>query len=378
MFRTRTPADDADSSLRTLADIGRRLREARESSGRPIDVYASSLCIRPDYLNALEDGDFGAVPGRVYALGFLRSYAGLLSLDAEALVQEARETVDRGQVWRGEQRVVAPAASAGFPRAAIAALSVLLVATGVSAWLYGQEDAPAPAPVPLPMATAPAPVQPASPPVPVATAPTETALAPSEMVTASGPADATGPVPQPIDAPSAPAASPGPSGTAETAQQSTTPSPPAASLPGSGSTELAGTPSDAPQLAAPAGDAGSAGMPSPGNDLLPLATASGPLAVPDAPQATEMTGRIVLEAREPSWIQVRSPGRDFVHSGTLEAGDRFVVPDRTDLALWTGNAGGLVVYVDGRPVAPLGTSGAVLRDVALDPTQLEGRVRATP
>jgi cytoskeleton protein RodZ len=79
-------------------------------------------------------------------------------------------------------------------------------------------------------------------------------------------------------------------------------------------------------------------------------------------------------AREASWIQVQSPGRDFLRSTTLQPGQRFDLPDRTDLALWTGNAGGLEVWVDGQNLGALGASGAVLRDVPLTPEALRARL----
>ena len=55
-------------------------------------------------------------------------------------------------------------------------------------------------------------------------------------------------------------------------------------------------------------------------------------------------------ARESSWIQVRSAARDWVRTRTLQPGERFVLPDRADLALWTGNAGGVELLVDGQSV----------------------------
>jgi cytoskeleton protein RodZ len=83
--------------------------------------------------------------------------------------------------------------------------------------------------------------------------------------------------------------------------------------------------------------------------------------------------RVILRARESSWIQVRSESRDYVRTRTLQPGDTFLVPNRSDLALWTGNAGGLEVLVDGRPIAELGGRGVVVRDVSLDPEQLLAR-----
>lgn len=47
--------------------------------------------IRIAYLEALERGDYGVLPGVVYAIGFLRSYARFLGLDADALVDRYRK-----------------------------------------------------------------------------------------------------------------------------------------------------------------------------------------------------------------------------------------------------------------------------------------------
>jgi cytoskeleton protein RodZ len=102
----------------------------------------------------------------------------------------------------------------------------------------------------------------------------------------------------------------------------------------------------------------------------------GPVGQVDGRENTD--ARVVLKALESSWIQISSPGGDYVRSGTLEPNDVFLVPNRSDLKLWTGNAGGLEVIVDGTILAPLGTSGAVLRDVSLDPASLRARLGHPP
>ena len=62
-------------------------------------------------------------------------------------------------------------------------------------------------------------------------------------------------------------------------------------------------------------------------------------------------------ARDSSWVQVRSADRAFVRTRTLEPGDRFAMPDRNDLALSTGNAGGLEILLDGQSVGLAGRAG---------------------
>lgn len=71
--------------------IGETLREAREAQGRTQQDAAQSLRIRSDYVQALEDEDFGVFGADTYARGHLRNYANLLGLDAQALL----DTYDR-------------------------------------------------------------------------------------------------------------------------------------------------------------------------------------------------------------------------------------------------------------------------------------------
>jgi cytoskeleton protein RodZ len=48
------------------------------------------LKIRPDQLMAIEEGRFDVLPGRVYAIGYVRSYAAHLGLDADRLVERLK------------------------------------------------------------------------------------------------------------------------------------------------------------------------------------------------------------------------------------------------------------------------------------------------
>ena len=97
---------------------------------------------------------------------------------------------------------------------------------------------------------------------------------------------------------------------------------------------------------------------------------SGSLLPAVADDLTTSKGRVVLVARDNSWIQIRSPDRSFVRTRTLLAGERFVVPKRDGLALWTGNAGGIEIEVDGRSQGFVGASGAVVRNLSLAPVSL--------
>lgn len=67
------------------ADIGRKLRQAREEQGITIEQAASETFIRPHYLQALEEGQFDQLPSPVQLRGFLRNYAAYLHLEPTTL-----------------------------------------------------------------------------------------------------------------------------------------------------------------------------------------------------------------------------------------------------------------------------------------------------
>ena len=79
-------ADDHPSRL----SIGEVLKQARQRAGLEISVVEEETKIRTRYLRALEGEEWDALPGDVYTKSFLRTYAQLLGLDAEALVDEFR------------------------------------------------------------------------------------------------------------------------------------------------------------------------------------------------------------------------------------------------------------------------------------------------
>ena len=70
--------------------IGERLREARMRQGLDISELETSTKIRAKYLRALENDEFGMLPGSTYVKSFLRTYAEHLGLDAQLLVEEYR------------------------------------------------------------------------------------------------------------------------------------------------------------------------------------------------------------------------------------------------------------------------------------------------
>jgi len=72
------------------AMIGQSLEKARNERGLTLEEVECATKIRKRYLVGLERGDYGALPGAVYARGFLKTYANYLGLDGEELSQELK------------------------------------------------------------------------------------------------------------------------------------------------------------------------------------------------------------------------------------------------------------------------------------------------
>src|SRR5690242_17893403 len=81
-----SPAEP-DAGLPQAPAAGALLRAARERVGWTLAEIAAALRIRPYYLEALEDGRVDELPGNAYALGFLRTYASALGLDANEIAR---------------------------------------------------------------------------------------------------------------------------------------------------------------------------------------------------------------------------------------------------------------------------------------------------
>ena len=69
-----------------MESIGAKLAGARDAKGVSITQAARDTHIAKAYIEALEEENFDALPGKAYLLGFLRNYAGYLGLNAEQVV----------------------------------------------------------------------------------------------------------------------------------------------------------------------------------------------------------------------------------------------------------------------------------------------------
>jgi cytoskeleton protein RodZ len=97
------------------------------------------------------------------------------------------------------------------------------------------------------------------------------------------------------------------------------------------------------------------------NPVAPAETASLTPAVLAVPEADPLAGhpvRVLLAAKEDSWIQATADGKS-VFTGMLKLGERRAIGADTHVRLRTGNAGGIEISLNGKALDPLGPSGQI-------------------
>ncbi len=69
-------------------EVGKILKETRESLGLTLEEVEEATKIRRKYIKAMEEEQFHVLPGPVYTRAFLRSYARFLKLNADEILEK--------------------------------------------------------------------------------------------------------------------------------------------------------------------------------------------------------------------------------------------------------------------------------------------------
>ncbi|EHH68521.1 hypothetical protein GMO_12910 [Gluconobacter morbifer G707] len=321
--------------------VGTVLRLRREELGWQIGDVAQWLKIRPKLLVALEADDLRALPGVAYAVGFLRTYATAMDLDADALVARFRRE-SRGQASPKTELVFPqPEGDRGVPVGLLVGVGLAVVVVAYVGWYrFTAHDIPATRHAPpvaelMPGAATPATTSPQVASVMPGRAPS---LRPDDVLPASRPT-----VPQ------VPSNSEGP----VQQEASSVPSPPVAGE----VTENEGPPgSSADPVPSEKSDFQDAQAPTTENAPASEPAASLPPAVP--------AGSVVVRTLAPVWMQVKDKDGHVVLSRLLKAGESWQGDSNAEpFHMSFGNAGGVVLSADGTTSAPLGRAGEVRRNV---------------
>ena len=410
-----------------ISAVAADLVRARTHLGLDIETVAEDLRIRKDHLAAIEGGRFDTLPGPVYVVGFLRSYANYLGLDADDIITRFKSESMGFEVPQKLQFPAAPEAGR-LPRIPLLIAALAMAGLGYVGWyfvtssegdiaslipevpgrladlVYGTDDAtgappeeveaPAePEPQQASVATEPVTVdpEPAAPepavapatPEPAVTATAETASSAPESttpsVTTGEPASADTETVSPDIVTVEPLAPPSvePETTVAVETQAADPGNGVAQDESVALSEITPVAASEPTVSL----ASSTPAEEDGNEAAADAADLAALEVPPPPEVStdyvprvfgqaNSDSRIVVKARLESWVQVTGANNELLITRILRPGDVYHVPDREGLFLMTGNAGGIDVLVDGSIAPSLGPINAVRRDVVLVPDRL--------
>ncbi|MHB8234085.1 MAG: helix-turn-helix domain-containing protein [Solirubrobacteraceae bacterium] len=100
-----------------MPEIGETLRDARMRARIDVSEIEAKTKIRAKYLRALENEEWGLLPGPTFVKSFLRTYAQALGLDGKALVEEYRLSHEHPSEAALEPIVSSPQRNRGRPSA---------------------------------------------------------------------------------------------------------------------------------------------------------------------------------------------------------------------------------------------------------------------
>ncbi|MCK5284828.1 MAG: DUF4115 domain-containing protein [Alphaproteobacteria bacterium] len=262
-----------DELYYTDMPLGEILRRTREYYGQSILDIERAICIRAVQIESIESGKVENLPGRVYAIGFVRAYAEYLGLDGERMVHLFK-TQDVGKTEDPELAFPVIASETKIPPMWLVGLSLVVSALIIIAWwmIHNSDRA----------------FVKQIPPIPV------------EMKVES--------------------------------------------LHKEG--EIYGPP-----------------MPSEEEK---------------ASIKEIFKNEIILNIEQNTWVEIKDKTGKVLVSQVLKADDKYYVPNRPDLLMSLGNAGGVILEVDGQQLSPIGNLGAVRRHIPLDAEYLKNNYAIKP
>jgi cytoskeleton protein RodZ len=290
MTATNDNAAPAESGAPGAAAVpaGTLLRRAREAAGMSLDAAALQLKLAPRQVKAIEDGDFALLPGRTFVRGFVRNYARLVRLDPETVL-------------------------AALPGAAVAPA---LEAPAL------HETAPTMGELPTSERTRPGWARWA---IPLTLVAIVAAAAVYEFMRG------------PDSRPATPAAGPERAAAERpTVATAAVPAPPPAAAPA----EPSGTPLPNPVAATPPPPAAESAAPA--TAPAPVSAVAGPPGAADVP--------LVLAFRAASWVEIKDRTGRVLLSQTVPAGQTHALTGTPPFELNLGNAEGVTVTFQGKPV----------------------------
>lgn len=116
--------------------VGALLRASRLRCGEDLRDVATLLRIRYPFLEAIEEGRYGDLPGSAYAVGFVRTYAEHLGLDSKEVVRRFKAETENS-ARRTALDFPTPVAERSTPGGAVVFVGILVAAVAYGAWYLG-------------------------------------------------------------------------------------------------------------------------------------------------------------------------------------------------------------------------------------------------
>jgi cytoskeletal protein RodZ len=117
--------------------VGELLKSAREKLGMTLSSVAAKTRVPMRHLEAIEQSQFGALPGQTYTVGFVRSYARALDLEDTAIINALRIELSRSghQGYQAPLQNYEPADPARVPSKTLAWTAAAIAAVILAAYL---------------------------------------------------------------------------------------------------------------------------------------------------------------------------------------------------------------------------------------------------
>lgn len=325
----------AAEAARPVHTVGATLRANREKMKLSLEEVSAAINVRVVQLQAIEDEKIDQLPGMTYAVGFVRSYAQFLKLDAQELAATFKREHEGEPAAKTALNFADPIAEDKLPGPVLIGVAAFGIVVLFIGWSLLSSDEGG---IEMAQNIPPAPV--------VGTASGQPTLADSQPLSGFS----TGMI---------------------------TPAEPSLSSQASGaaSTEEGSTVTAVIAEADPQGDVAASAASAPEMVVRPTRpVADRPAgAAPQVINVKRGKGRILLEARQKSWVQISDGSGKVVYKKVMSPGEQFFVPDQKGMTMVTSNAGGLDVIVDGVKAQSLGRPGEIIRGIALDPEELKKR-----
>lgn len=312
-----------DWNSSSMGAFGDRLRREREMRGVTLGEISESTKISSRALQALEDEEFGILPGGIFNKGFVRAYARYLGIDEEQAVADYLAATTKEAPAEEEkfplELTKKPEESRSMLPLVVAVIAVAAILGGWTIWSKYKSQEPEVGGAPTPKAS---------------------------------PIEKVAPIPE---HPQAASGAAGPSTNAGSASQSASPLPPPKSV---------DTNPTMREITAASATPVAASLPT-----TPIGVPSGSPPAGGTPEPAAQPFTVSIKAKEDSWVQIVADGKTVLDDFLGPEQGRSIKANKK-LVLRLGNAGGVEVSHNGKSLGILGKESKPLT-VVFSPAGLE-------